>query len=72
MLALDVSGSMQSGGCIGSPSIQPYVASAAMVMVTARTEEHHTFVAFSETIVPLPINSDMTLEQVINATSSVS
>ena len=71
MLAMDVSGSMQSGGCVGSPGIRPHVASAAMAMVTARTEQHHTFVAFSNTIVPLEINKDMTLEQVINATSSV-
>ncbi|CAB3994153.1 60 kDa SS-A Ro ribonucleo -like, partial [Paramuricea clavata] len=32
MLAMDVSGSMQCGGCVGSPSIQPHVASAAMAM----------------------------------------
>ena len=68
---MDVSGSMQSGGCVGSPGIQPHVASAAMAMVTARTEQHHTFVAFSNTIVPFEINTDMTLEEVINAASSV-
>ena len=72
MLAMDVSGSMQSGGCVGSPSIQPHVASAAMAMVTARTEDDHKFVAFSHTIVPMNINSNMRLEEVLKAASSVS
>ena len=72
MLAMDVSGSMQCGGCVGSPSIQPHVASAAMAMVTARTEHDHKFVAFSHTIVPMYINSNMRLEEVLKAASSVS
>ncbi|CAB4038909.1 60 kDa SS-A Ro ribonucleo -like [Paramuricea clavata] len=72
MLAMDVSGSMQCGGCVGSPSIQPHVASAAMAMVTARTEDDHIFVAFSHTIVPMNINSHMRLEEVLKAASSVS
>ena len=72
MLAMDVSGSMQSGGCVGSPGIQPHVASAAMAMVTARTEEDHEFVAFSHTMVPMNITSTMRLEQVLRAASSVS
>lgn len=71
MLALDVSGSMQCGGCNGAPGIQPHIASAAMSMVTARTEEHHKFVAFSTTIIPMQINKDMKLEQVLNVISAV-
>ncbi|CAB4035748.1 Hypothetical predicted protein [Paramuricea clavata] len=104
MLAMDVSGSMQCGGCVGSPSIQPHVASAAMAMnveptdkeqdvqcggcvgspsiqprvaaaamamVTARTENDPQFVAFSQTIVPMNINSNMSLEEVLKAASSV-
>ena len=72
MLAMDVSGSMQDGGCVGSPGIRPHVASAAMAMVTARTEEHHTFVAFSNTIVPMGINSQMRLEEVLKVANRVS
>ena len=72
LLAMDVSGSMGSGGCVGSPNIQPSVASAAMAMVTARTEQHHQFVAFSHTIVPMEINATMRLEQVLKTASSVS
>ncbi|XP_028395010.1 60 kDa SS-A/Ro ribonucleoprotein-like [Dendronephthya gigantea] len=71
MLAMDVSGSMQSGGCVGSPSIQPHIASAAMAMVTARTEENHKFVAFSEKIVPMNINSSMKLEEVLKVVNSI-
>lgn len=71
MLAMDVSGSMQSSGCVGSPSILPSIASAAMAMVTARTEKHHEFVAFSNSIVSLNINSSMTLEEVLTVVNSV-
>ncbi len=72
MLAMDVSGSMQCGGCVGSPSIQPHVASAAMAMVTARTEKDHEFVAFSHTIVPMGIDSEMRLQEVLKVVSRVS
>lgn len=69
---MDVSGSMQCGGCVGSPSIQPHVASAAMAMVTARTETDHKFVAFSRTIVPMDISRVMRLKEVLKVGSSVS
>ncbi|XP_046844070.1 60 kDa SS-A/Ro ribonucleoprotein-like [Xenia sp. Carnegie-2017] len=65
MLALNVSGSMQSSGYIGASSIKPHMASAAMAMMTARTEEHHKFVAFSHEIVPIEIASDMNLDGVL-------
>ena len=56
---------------MGSPSIEPRVAAAAMAMVTARTEVDPKFVAFSHTIVPIDINSNMRLEEVLKAASSV-
>ena len=65
LLAIDVSGSMTTGGCNGASSISPSVASAAMAMVTARTENSHKFVGFSHEIVPLNIDSEMSLERVI-------
>ena len=52
-------------GCAGTPSITPRVASAAMSMVTARTESAHHFVAFSHTIVPLMIDQSLTLDEVL-------
>jgi 60 kDa SS-A/Ro ribonucleoprotein len=47
LLALDVSGSMASGAVAGVPNLTPRVASAAMSLVTAATEQHHTFIAFT-------------------------
>ena len=52
-------------GCAGTPCITPRVASAAMSMVTARTESDHHFVAFSHKIVPLIIDQKMTLDEVL-------
>jgi 60 kDa SS-A/Ro ribonucleoprotein len=47
LLALDVSGSMTCGEVAGVPGLTPRVASAAMALVTAATEEKHAFVAFT-------------------------
>jgi 60 kDa SS-A/Ro ribonucleoprotein len=47
LLALDVSGSMDSGVVAGVPGLTPRVASAAMALVTAATERQHAFVAFT-------------------------
>ena len=47
LLALDVSGSMECGAVAGVPGLTPRVASAAMALVTAATEERHGFVAFT-------------------------
>ncbi|XP_074626003.1 RNA-binding protein RO60-like isoform X2 [Acropora palmata] len=64
LLAIDVSGSMSSSNCIGT-SLTPRVASAAMAMLTARTEPQYHFVGFSNTLVPLNINSTQRLDTVI-------
>lgn len=47
LLALDVSGSMESGEVAGVPGLTPRVASAAMALVTAATEQAYSFVAFT-------------------------
>ena len=47
LLALDVSGSMAGGAIAGVPGLTPRVGSAAMALVTAATERHHQFVAFT-------------------------
>ena len=72
MLALNVSGSMQSSGCIGASSIKPHMASAAMAMMTARTEKHHKFVAFSHKKVPIEISCNMNLDEVLKIYDEVS
>ena len=62
-IALDVSGSMSST-ILGSSSISAAQGSAAMSMMTARTEANHEFIAFSHKIVPVKIRADMTLREV--------
>jgi 60 kDa SS-A/Ro ribonucleoprotein len=48
LLALDVSGSMDGGLVSGIPGLTPRMASAAMALLTARTESQHSFVAFTD------------------------
>ena len=71
LLAVDVSGSMGWGNCCGTTSITPRVASAAMAMVTARTEQAFEFVGFSHELVPIPIISTMKLDDVLHTISAV-
>lgn len=69
LLALDVSGSMQNhfiGGIVSARS-----ASAAMSLVTARTEKHHHFVGFTGGITPLDITAKMSLPDVTSKISNL-
>ena len=70
MLGLDISGSMGSGSVAGSP-LTPRAASAAMAMVTARTEPGVEMVAFCHELVPFNVTSRDTLETVIERMSSL-
>ncbi|KAI0234239.1 60 kDa SS-A/Ro ribonucleoprotein, partial [Lamellibrachia satsuma] len=72
LLALDVSGSMFWGSVIGSRSIQPGSAAAALSLVTAATETHCEFVGFSDCMEPLAISPDMALPEVEQAMQHVS
>jgi 60 kDa SS-A/Ro ribonucleoprotein len=65
LLALDISSSMTMGNCSGMP-ITPREASAAMAMITARTEPQHHLVGFESQIVPLKINARMSINDVIS------
>lgn len=47
LIALDISGSMGTGSLAGIPNLTPRLASAAMTLVTAATERHATFAAFT-------------------------
>lgn len=64
ILALDVSGSMTAGTVAGVPGLTPRVASAAMAMVTARTEKRHHVVAFSGEMVPFEVSPRERLDDV--------
>lgn len=70
LLAIDVSGSMSWGNCNGT-TITPRVASAAMAMLTARTEPQYHFVGFSHRLVPLAINSTMRMDTVLRTIEQV-
>jgi len=71
LLALDVSGSMGSGVVAGVPGLTPRVASAAMAMVTAATEETYQMVAFQETLLPLAITPRQRLDDVLSTISGL-
>uniref|UniRef100_A0A8C2XY82 TROVE domain-containing protein n=1 Tax=Capra hircus TaxID=9925 RepID=A0A8C2XY82_CAPHI len=69
LLAIDVSGSMNQR-VLGSVLNASTVA-AAMCMVVTRTEKDSSIVAFSDEMVPCPVTTDMTLQQVLLAMSQV-
>lgn len=71
VLALDVSSSMTWGNIAGVGGITPRVGSAAMALVTANVEPHHTFVGFSTTLVPLNISPRQRLDDVCKYLSSI-
>lgn len=71
MLALDVSGSMSMGMMAGVPGLTPRDGSAAMMMVTARTEPNYSVMAFQDKMVPLNISAKMRLDDVIKAISDL-
>lgn len=64
LLAVDVSGSMHTP-VIGSAEIEAYEASAAMMLLTAKTEENFEVIAFSYGYTPLDINKEDTLDSVL-------
>ena len=70
-LAMDVSGSMSWGSVNGAKCINPREASAALSMVTARTEQSYEMVAFSTNLTPVDIKPDMDLPAVIQTFSSI-
>lgn len=71
MLALDVSGSMGGGMIAGVPGLTPRDGSAAMAMVTARTEPQYMFTAFQSKMVDLNISAKMRLDTVIKTISGL-
>ncbi len=71
LLALDVSGSMTGGMIAGVPGLTPRVASAAMAMATARSEESFLATAFSTTLMPLSISPRQRLDDVLKAVQNL-
>ncbi len=71
LLALDVSGSMGAGAVAGVPGLTPRVASAAMALITAATEQHHTFLGFAHELIPLAISPRQRLDDVVSTVSNI-
>jgi 60 kDa SS-A/Ro ribonucleoprotein len=71
VLALDVSGSMCTNKTSGFQNLTARLASAAMAMVTYKTEKSVAMVAFCDKIVPLDISRCTTLEGVVGKMSNL-
>ena len=86
VLGLDVSGSMGSGAVAGVPGLTPRVASAALALVTAATEQHYQMLAFTSVrytgrnlndwrantaVTPLTISPRQRLDDVVKSISGL-
>ena len=69
LIAIDVSGSMTCGSIAGAPGITPNVASAAMALVTMRTEPEWHCVGFSDRMFDLGLTDKMRLDDVVHKAS---
>jgi len=65
LMGIDVSASMTWGEVAGVPGLTPRVATAALALVTAATEQNHAFMAFSSQFMPLNISPRQRLDDVI-------
>jgi 60 kDa SS-A/Ro ribonucleoprotein len=65
VLGLDISGSMSYPDIAGMPGISPMIGTAAMALITARTERQVTSMAFETQFVPFPIGHRDTLSTVV-------
>jgi len=70
VLALDISGSM-GASLNGTPVVNCREASAAMAMVTARTESNYTIVGFSDALIELDISPRQRLDDVVKSISNL-
>lgn len=67
-LGLDVSGSMSSGEVAGVNGLSPRAASAAMAMVTMRTEKQYHIAGFTQRMMALQISAKDKLEKICQYT----
>lgn len=71
LLGLDVSGSMGCGEIAGLPGVTPAVGSAAMAMVTLRSEPEVQTMAFSHRLVPVNLSARQRLDDVVSKLSQI-
>jgi 60 kDa SS-A/Ro ribonucleoprotein len=70
-IGLDVSGSMSSGEVAGCIGLTPCVASAALCMVTARTESECVIVGFDDGVKQLNISPRERLDDIVKKTANI-
>lgn len=68
VLGIDVSGSMGWGSVNGASCITPRDGAAAMSMLFLKTEPQCHPLAFTDRLIPLGINGNMSMEEVLRAT----
>jgi 60 kDa SS-A/Ro ribonucleoprotein len=71
VLALDVSGSMSGGEVAGVPGLTPRKASAAMAMVTARTEAQYAVMGFFTEFIPLNFSPRERLDDICERVTGI-
>lgn len=71
LLALDVSGSMGWSSIAGMPGVTPAIGSAAMAMVTARTEQDWYVMGFSNGLVDIPITPKQRLDTIVKHIAAI-
>lgn len=71
-LGLDVSGSMSCGDVAGVSGFTPREASAAMAMVTARSEKQYHVAGFTGHMVPIAITPKSRLDDICSTTARLS
>lgn len=71
LLGLDISGSMGGGEIAGVLGLTPRIASAALAMVTMRTEKNYEIVGFSDRLINLSISAKDSLDSVVNKISGL-
>lgn len=66
VLALDVSGSMQSGELAGVPGLTPHLGTGALAMLAVRSERQAQIIAFADTMREVYLGADERLDSVLN------
>jgi 60 kDa SS-A/Ro ribonucleoprotein len=70
-IGLDVSGSMAGGWVSGIPGLSPRIASAALALATMHTEPQVIIRGFQGNMVPLQLNANMSIEDVVHKISGL-
>lgn len=64
LIAVDASGSMNSGAVAGCDALYPFLAALCLALVTAKTEPNYHVIGFHDELVDIPITARTTLAQI--------